>query len=272
MADTIDAVTNAQLVDQFTWDDRLPMIDRSPRAPNSATTRCASQLAVQAGPATTPTRSSSCTRRSRSEPATCPCSDSCHREPTSHSTRTSCSRQDAVSAIRFSPDRPDLAQKDFANLAALLDAANQDIAAHNEQGHATVRRSIEERAAGASAERQAVHSTGWQVRRVGESPVAYRIQDRKRSSSRPRRPPPTDENDFQLDRRDSVEVLQCIASWADSAERQPGVAAGAGEDELRNALLATLKARFVDGTGEAFSVSRQANVDERRATSRLGAC
>lgn len=255
MAETIDAVASAQLVDLFTWDD--PVVDDRPQS--SRTYQCDDPMCFAA-------RRPGGDRRHTHTPQLM------HASVRIRTGDMSLLRfvpsgtyvpldPDFVLAsgrsitIRYPPDRPDLAQKDFANLVALLEAANRDIAAHNEQVHDPVRRCIDERAAAASAACQAAHSTGWQVRRTGESPVAYRIQDRKRASSRPRRPPPTNEVDFQLDRRDYVEVLQCIASWADSAERQPGVAAGAGEDELRNALLATLKARFIDGTGEAFSVS-----------------
>ena len=156
--------------------------------------------------------------------------------------------------LRFPPDDSELARTNFASLTEALTSTNVDIALHNQRLDASIRSRLDARASVVRAQRAGAQSTGWAVRSPRAEPVAYRIPDTRRSTAAPRPRPPVEEIEFQLDRRDFVDVLQCIAVWADSAERQPGVAAGAGEDELRNALLAALRTRFVDGTGEAFSV------------------
>jgi hypothetical protein len=168
----------------------------------------------------------------------------------------SCTR-DAIT-VRFHTGKrgAEMARQIVADLIGLLQAANADIAAHYASLRERVRALLERRLAELRREGETIEATGFSTRSRREAPVEYRIPDQKRDVPAQVPVPFTEtaEVGFQLSRADFEAVLQCISSWANSAERHAGVASGGGEDELRNSLLATLAARFVDGSGEAFSV------------------
>lgn len=166
----------------------------------------------------------------------------------------SCSRDEIT--IKFARGQEAHAQELFSALTQSLEHVNQAIDDYNNELPAKVASAFERHRKGLDADAKSVRLAGFPVRRSDERQVEYRIPDKKRESSRPvPRPSDVGETGYQLSRADFDEVLHCIGSWADSAERHPGVATGRSENGLRDSMLAVLRGRFVDGTGEAFSVA-----------------
>lgn len=162
--------------------------------------------------------------------------------------------------IRFFPGDAAFAREIHSNLCSHFEAANSDVAQHNSLVPEAVERCVERRRARLAREEKAIDAIGWARRSSAGPRLEYRLPDAQRRDTLPRPSPPEDEANFQLSRDDFAEVVKCIAGWANDAERLPGVAAGRGEDQLRNALLSTLNARFVDATGEAFSATGKTDI------------
>lgn len=146
------------------------------------------------------------------------------------------------------------ARRTVSNIVELLEQANVDIEHWNDRLRQRIEELIGRRTMRLAEDADAVAAFGFPVRRTNAVRQEYRIPDQRRESPRSTPAPLEAEIDWQLSRDDFAAVLGAIRTWADAAERLPGVAAGKGEDAHRNALLASLRVRFVDGTGEAFSV------------------
>lgn len=157
--------------------------------------------------------------------------------------------------IRFGDGDAARAKTLLGWLESSLRAVNELVDEHNANLYKLVAGRLERRRASLRAGRQTVEETGFAIGRPPAPPAEYRIPDKRRPRRNRSSPARSDEIDYQLSREDFASVLECIETWRDSSERLPGVASGSGEDQLRNSLLAALRARFFDGTGEAFSVA-----------------